>query len=131
MAPSGSDALLAKDILRAVVFALSPLQGVAREKQILDVKELTGSWHGWITRDEGPGPRNTVRLGGRKLPRLDDTWRDHRGKVLCERRQLALSLVAHHGGGESLRRSGTTTLTVMPADPKYHTGRARYERVKE
>lgn len=40
-------------VLLAVVFAPSPLEGVAREKQILDVKELTGSWHGWITRDEG------------------------------------------------------------------------------
>ena len=26
---------------------------------------------------------------------------------------------------------GKIMLTVMPADPKYHTGRAEYERVKE
>jgi hypothetical protein len=26
---------------------------------------------------------------------------------------------------------GTTRLTMMPADPKYHTGRAEYERVKQ
>jgi len=26
---------------------------------------------------------------------------------------------------------GKTMLTVMPEDPKYHTGRAEYERVKE
>jgi hypothetical protein len=30
------------------VFALSPLDGVAEEKQIVDVKELAGSWRGWI-----------------------------------------------------------------------------------
>lgn len=28
-------------------------------------------------------------------------------------------------------KKGKTTLTVMPADPKYHTGRAEYERAKE
>jgi hypothetical protein len=40
-------------VLLAVMFALSPLEGVAGEKQILDAKELAGSWHDWITRDEG------------------------------------------------------------------------------
>jgi hypothetical protein len=40
-------------VLLAVVFALSPLEGVAGEEQILDVKELAVSWHDRITRDEG------------------------------------------------------------------------------
>jgi len=31
----------------AAVFALSPLSGVAGEKQVADVKELAGSWRGW------------------------------------------------------------------------------------
>ena len=39
--------------LLADVFALSPLDGVAGEKQIVDVKELAGSWRGWVT--EVPG----------------------------------------------------------------------------
>ncbi len=33
-------------LLLVVVFALSPLDGVAGEKQIADVKELEGSWQG-------------------------------------------------------------------------------------
>ena len=33
----------------AAVFALSPLSGVAGEKQVADVKELAGSWRGWVT----------------------------------------------------------------------------------
>src|SRR5262252_10590121 len=37
----------------AVVLALSPLDGVADEKHIVDVKELAGSWQGWVAREEG------------------------------------------------------------------------------
>src|SRR5437870_3973694 len=36
----------------AAVFSLSPLDGVAEEKQIVDVKELTGSWRGWVTGEQ-------------------------------------------------------------------------------
>src|SRR5262245_2782962 len=40
-------------LLLAAVFALSPLDGVAGEKQIVDVKELTGSWRGWVAEVAG------------------------------------------------------------------------------
>jgi hypothetical protein len=40
-------------VFLAAVFALSTLDGVAGEKQIVDVKELAGTWHGWVTRDDG------------------------------------------------------------------------------
>ncbi len=35
------------------VFALSPLDGIAGEKQIVDVKELAGSWRGWVMGVQG------------------------------------------------------------------------------
>ena len=35
-------------LLLAGVFALAPLDGIAGEKQIADVKELAGSWRGWV-----------------------------------------------------------------------------------
>ena len=40
-------------LLLAAVFALCPFDGVAEEKQIGDVKELAGSWRGWV--NEVPG----------------------------------------------------------------------------
>ena len=40
-------------LLLAAVFALSTLDGVAEEKQIVDVKELAGSWRGWVTEVAG------------------------------------------------------------------------------
>ena len=40
-------------LLLAAVFAVHPLGGVAGEKQIADVKELAGSWQGWVTGELG------------------------------------------------------------------------------
>ena len=43
-------------LLLAAVFVLSPLGGVAQEKKIVDVKELAGSWRGWVTAEMGDEP---------------------------------------------------------------------------
>jgi hypothetical protein len=32
----------------ALVFALSPVAGLAADKQIADIKELAGTWQGWV-----------------------------------------------------------------------------------
>src|SRR2546426_10284936 len=48
-------------LLFAAVIAVSPLVGVAGEKQIVDVKELAGSWRGWVTAEAGQG-RATMNI---------------------------------------------------------------------
>ena len=40
-------------VFLAAVLALSTLDGVAGEKQLVDVKELAGTWQGWVTRGDG------------------------------------------------------------------------------
>ena len=40
-------------LMVAAVFAMSPLYGVAGEKQVVDVKELAGSWRGWVAEVAG------------------------------------------------------------------------------
>jgi hypothetical protein len=55
--------VLHRALLLAAVFALSPLDGVAGEKQIVDVKELARSWRGWV--NEVPGDD----LGPRAFPK--------------------------------------------------------------
>src|SRR5438128_11668119 len=40
-------------LLFAAVIAVSRLVGVAGDKQIVDVKELAGSWRGWVTAEAG------------------------------------------------------------------------------
>jgi hypothetical protein len=32
----------------ALVFAISPVAGLAADKEITDVKELAGTWQGWV-----------------------------------------------------------------------------------
>ena len=39
-------------LILGAVLVLSPLEGVTQEKQIVDVKELAGTWRGWVTRDD-------------------------------------------------------------------------------
>ena len=36
-------------VLVALVFAVSPLAALAAEKQITDIKQLAGTWQGWVT----------------------------------------------------------------------------------
>src|SRR5262249_53967435 len=40
-------------LLLGAMFALSPVNGVAGEKQIADLKELAGSWQGWVRTEFG------------------------------------------------------------------------------
>lgn len=90
-------------ILLAAVFALSPLDGVAGEKQILDVKELAGKWRGWVT--EVPG----------------DEWATMTPLAMPSAELLGIASVS-----EDHRK---TVLTLMPQDPN-DLGKAEYERVK-
>src|SRR3989442_12008319 len=41
------------DLVVASELAMAPLDGVAGEKQVVDVKELAGSWRGWVTGEQG------------------------------------------------------------------------------
>jgi hypothetical protein len=45
--------MMAYALSLAVLLVLSPLDGLAGEKQIVDVKELAGTWRGWV--NEVPG----------------------------------------------------------------------------
>ena len=44
-------------LILGAVLVLSPLEGVAQEKQIVDVTELAGAWRGGVTREQGHEPR--------------------------------------------------------------------------
>src|SRR5437762_1726710 len=40
-------------LLLALAFVALPFQGLAADKPIKDVKELAGSWRGWVTAEVG------------------------------------------------------------------------------
>ena len=125
-------------LLLAAVFALSPLDGVAGEKQISDVKELAGRWRGWVSEVAGDewatmnvsadGIFNaslmTVSIVGKFY--LQD------GKLRYRSRRTtptAMPSAEVFGTVNISEDNGKTVLTLAPDEPNY-LGRAEYERVK-
>ena len=117
-------------LLLALVLALSPLDGVAGEKRIDDVKELAGSWQGWVTRDEGREGATMIVSSDGSYRALTTRGASTEGKFYLQDGQLRYRSSRTTGAVSLAEDQGTTRLTMMPADPKYHTGRAEYERAK-
>jgi hypothetical protein len=130
--------VLHRALLLAAVFALSPLDGVAGEKQIVDVKELARTWRGWV--NEVPGDeRATMNVsadGSYKASTISGTTV---GKFYLQAGKLryrssrttpvAMPSAEVLGTASVSEDQGKTVLRLMPEDPNY-LGRAEYERVK-
>lgn len=86
-------------IFLAAAFAASPLDGLAGEKQIADVKELAGSWRGWV-RTEFGRERATMVVEEDGLQSFNHAGHADPGHVLSSRRQAAISIDAHDGHGD-------------------------------
>jgi len=126
-------------LLLGAVFALSSLDGVAEEKQIADVKELAGSWRGWVT--EVPGDEwatmNVSADGSYKALSISGTTTVGKfylqgGKLRYRSRRTtpaAMPSAEMLGTASVSEDKGKTVLTLMPEEPNY-LGRAEYERVK-
>src|SRR5215813_13724655 len=124
--------------LLADVFALSPLDGVAEEKQIVDVKELAGSWRGWVA--DVPGDEwatmNVSADGSFKASTINGTIV---GKFYLQAGKLryrsirttpaAMPSAAVLGTASVSEDKDKTTLMLMPDEPNY-LGKAEYERVQ-
>jgi hypothetical protein len=114
----------------AGVFVLSPLEGIAADKQVKDVKELAGSWRGWVTGEQGDERANmTVSADGSyKASTISGSTSE--GQFYLQDGKLLYRSSRTTGTAKLSEDKGTTTLTVVPEDPNYRTGTARYERVK-
>ena len=115
----------------ATVFALSPLDGVAGEKQIADIKELAGRWQGWVTREQGQERATLIVSADGSYRALTPHGATTEGKFYLQDGKLRYRSSRTIGTASLSEDQGKTMLTVMPEDPKYQTGRAEYERVKE
>jgi hypothetical protein len=125
-------------LLLAAVFALSTLDGVAEEKQIVDVKELAGSWRGWVTEVAGDewATMNVSADGSYKASTISVTtvgkFYLQAGKLWYRSKRmtpLAMPSGEVLGTASVSEDNGKTVLTLMPENPNY-LGRAEYERVK-
>jgi hypothetical protein len=117
-------------LLLAVVVALSPLDGGTGEKHIVDVKELAGSWQGWVTREGGQDRATLIVSADGSYRALTAGGAITEGKFYVQDGELRYRSSRTTGAASLSEDQGKTVLTVLPADPKYHTGRAEYERVK-
>ena len=125
-------------LLLVAVFALSPLDGVAGEKQIVDVKELAGNWRGWVA--EVPGDEwatmNVSADGSYKATTISGTtvgkFYLQAGKLQYRSRRttpLAMPSAEVFGTASVSEDKGKTMLILTPEDPNY-LGRAEFERVQ-
>jgi hypothetical protein len=125
-------------LLLAAVFALSTLDGVAEEKQIVDVKQLAGSWRGWVAEVAGDewATMNVSADGSYKASTMSVTTvgkfylQDGKLRYRSKRTTpLAMPSAEVLGTASVSEDNGKTVLTLMPEDPNY-LGKAEYERVK-
>ena len=114
----------------AVLFALYPLHGLTGEKQVTDVKELAGSWRGWVTGEQGQeratmtvSPDGSYKAATTRGSTADGQFYLQDGKLLYRSSRTT-------GTAKLTEDQGRTTLSVIPDDPNYRTGTGDYERVK-
>ena len=117
-------------LLLTVVFALSPLAGAAGEKQIVDVKELAGSWQGWVTREEGQERATLIVSADGSYRALTTDGAITEGKFYLQDGKLRYRSSRTTGAASLSEDQGKTMLKVVPENSYYKTGGAQYERVK-
>jgi hypothetical protein len=117
-------------LLLAASFVASPVDGVAGEKQIADIKELAGSWRGWVRAESG-------RERATMVVEEDGTYRASttrgtlsEGMFYLRDGKLRYRSTRTTGTASLSEDQGKTILTMMPVDPTADTGRTEYERVK-
>ena len=118
----------------ALVFAVSPLAAVAAEKQITDIKQLAGTWQGWVTsqlsgservlmtvKEDGSYQSSTTRDGGTLTV----------GKYYLQAGKVRYKSSRSEGTVAVSEDKGKTTLTLSP-EGSFNpvTGPATYERAK-
>ena len=115
-------------LLVATAFAMTTLVAIAADKQVADVKELAGSWRGWVTAEMGD-ERATMNV------QPDGTYKastqrgsTSEGKFYLQDGKLLYQSSRTKGTARLSQDKGKTTLTVVPEDSTY--GKAAYERVK-
>jgi len=122
-------------LLVALVFAMSPLAAVAAEKQITDIKQLAGTWQGWVTsqlsgservlmtvKEDGSYQSSTTRDGGTLTV----------GKYYLQGGKVRYKSSRSEGTVVISEEKGKTTMTLAP-EGSFNpvTGPATYERVKK
>jgi len=115
-------------VLAAVVaIAMLPLEGVAADKQVNDVKELAGSWQGWVTEQSQERASMVVSADG-SYKASTQRGLQTEGKFFLQDGKLRYQSSRTAGAARLSEDGGKTTLSMTPENADY--GKAEYERVK-
>ena len=115
-------------VLAAVVaIAMLPLEGVAADKQVNDVKELAGSWQGWVTEQSQERASMVVSADG-SYKASTQRGVQTEGKFFLQDGKLRYQSSRTAGAARLSEDGGKTTLLMTPENADY--GKAEYERVK-
>jgi hypothetical protein len=116
----------------SLAFITLPLAGVAADKQITDVKELAGSWEGWVASQTGGLERATMIIkqdGSYQASTRAGTQTV--GKYYLDGGKLRYQSSLTSGSATVSEDKGKTFLTVIPEGTAYPaTGKTQYERKK-
>lgn len=117
-------------LLLVAVFALSPLNGITGEKQIVDVKDLAGTWQGLLTREQRQERATMIVTTDGSYRATTTGGSSTEGKFYIQDGKLRYRSSRTIGIASLSEDQDKTVLTMMPEDPTYGAGRAEYERVK-
>jgi hypothetical protein len=117
-------------LVLAAVLALSPFAGVAADKKVNDVKELAGSWRGWVTGEQGQERATMVVSADGRYKATTTRGSTAEGQFYLKDGKLFYRSSRTTGTASLSVDKGKTTLKVVPEDPNYQTGTAEYERVQ-
>ena len=117
-------------LVLAAALVMLPVQGFAADKQIKDVKELAGNWQGWVTAEVGDERATMVVTEDGRYKASTTRGTQSEGQFFLQDGKLQYRSSRTTGKATLTEDGGKTTITILPNDPSYRTGSARYERVK-
>ena len=117
-------------LLLAVVLTLFPLAGVAGETQIVDVSALAGRWQGSVTKEAGQDHATMIISADGTYRSVTRHGASTEGMFYLQDGTLRYRSSRTTGTASLADEHGKTVLTMIPAEPRYRTGRAEFERVE-
>jgi len=126
----GSTMKMQAALLLAVTLVVFPFAGIAAEKKVTDLKELAGSWQGWVTGEQGQERATMIVQANGNYKASTVRGSTSEGQFYLQDGKLLYRSSRTTGKAQLTEDKGKTTLSVIPDDPNYRTGRGDYERVK-
>jgi hypothetical protein len=116
--------------LVAMAFVVSPLVGGAADKQVTDVKELAGSWQGWVTLGTGQARATMNVKDDGAYEASTQTGTLTRGNFYIDGGNLRYRSSRSSGTVRLVEDRGKVRLVLVPEGPHYDTGPTEYERMR-